>query len=393
MTDGTTSLERMRSMFPGVTRQTYLNAAAQSLLPIPVVEAMNDLARTHSEFGINGYPTYLETLQRARAAGGRLLGVAAEQIAFVGSTTSAISQLAGGIDWRDGDEVLVGDVEFPAVVLPWLAQQPRGARVRFVPSEDGRLPAERLLEAIGPRTRVVAVSHVQWTTGYRMELEELGRVCREREILFCVDAIQSLGVLPVDVQKLNIAVLAADGRKWMMGPQGCTLLYVHPDWSRRLQPPAVGTSTLSDPDALLGFQTWERRDGVIDMIPHLRQDAGRFETGFHNFVGLAGIASAMECAESFGRPLIQKQVLELSEYAVELLQEASLKVYGPLKPNERAGIVTFTVPGDPEPIYEHLNNQKISISLRQGRLRISAHAYNTRDEVQHCVAEIRKALE
>ncbi|MDH3626894.1 MAG: aminotransferase class V-fold PLP-dependent enzyme [Acidobacteriota bacterium] len=382
----------VRQHFPGVLRQTYLNAAAQSLLPTPVMEEMSDSMRAHNELGINAFASYLDGLIRARSAGARLLGARPEQIAFVGNTAAAISQVAGGIDWNDGDEILVGDEEFPAIVLPWLAQQPRGARVRFVPTEEGRLLADRFLEAIGPRTRVVAVSHVQWTSGYCMELEELGRVCAEREILFCVDAIQSLGVLPIDVEKLKIGVLAADGRKWMMGPQGCTLLYVSDDWGRELRPPAVGTMTLANPDGLLDYRDWDRENGVVDMEPHLQAGAARFETGFHNFCGLAGLARAMEFAETVGRERIQTHIAQLTRLAAKTVQERGWTVWGPHQDHERAGITTFSIPGDPTLVYDHLNRNDISISLREGRLRIAPHVYNTEDEVLHCIATIQEAL-
>ena len=266
----------------------------------------------------------------------------------------------------------------------------RQVRVRVVESEDGRLPAERLIEAIGPRTRVVAVSSVQFTSGYRVDLETLAAACRERDVFLAVDAIQSLGVLPVDVRALGVGCLAADGRKWLFGPAACAILDVAPEWSGRLRPAAPGAPSVENIEDFLQWTAWADDDGTVAIDGHWRERAGRFESGFPNVLGAAGLAAAFEVGERIGVETIRARVTALASRLAAAADDRGWPVYGPRDDAERAGIVTFVPPGDPETIGRRLVEEGFSLTVRGGRLRASPHAYNTADEIDDLVAALER---
>jgi selenocysteine lyase/cysteine desulfurase len=380
--------DRIRALFPGTRELVYFNAAAQSLLPGPVAERMQTVATRQCERGITAYPQDMQTVEAARAAAARLIGARTDDIAFTGSTVDGVARVAEGLDWREGDEVLLNDLEFPANVYPWAVQQRRGVRLRFVKSDAGRLETQRLIDAIGPRTRVLAISHVQFSTGYRVDLDALAGACRARGVLLFVDAIQSLGVVPLDVQQTPIDALAVDGRKWLMGPTGCGLLYVAPQWLERIRSSVVGARSVRDHDDLLQYRDWLDDAGRIDLESRLRVGAGRFEGGYPNVVGVAGLGAALELGEQIGRERIHRRIAALVARCVAKIEHAGLAVYGPRSAGERAGIVSFEVAGSAEAIFRRLHRDGYSTSARDGRLRLAPHVYNTEDEVDAVVARI-----
>jgi selenocysteine lyase/cysteine desulfurase len=385
------TIEEIRELFPGTRRLVYFNAAAQSLLPQPVAERVAEVARRQSHRGILSFSEDMHLVERAREAAARLVGCQAGSIAFTGNTADGIACIAEGLDWGEGDEVVLADLEFPANVYPWAAQRRRGVRLRFVPSEEGRIEAERYLAQLTDRTRVLAVSHVQFASGYRIDLEPLSRACRERGILFVVDAIQSLGVCPIDVRALGIGALAVDGRKWLMGPAGCGLLYVAPEWVERISPSAVGTQSVNHPEKIMQYLEWIDDEGQLELRApgRLREGAGRFEAGFPNLIGIAGLGAALELGERIGRPAIHRRIAQLVERCVDRLGQADFRIHGPQRAEERVGIVAFEVEGSAERLFRRLNREGFSVSVREGRIRIAPHVYNTEDEIDRLVEKVR----
>jgi cysteine desulfurase/selenocysteine lyase len=378
----------IRALFPGTDRQVYFNSAAQGLLPLPAAKRMAEIADIQVQQGISGYPRYMAEIEGARSAMARLLCTEPGEVAFAAHTTAALANVAQGLEWQAGDEVVLADIEFPANVYPWAALRSRGVRLNFVTSDKGRIETQQYLDALGPRTRVLAVSHVQFSNGYRVDLQPLGKACAERGILFCVDAIQSLGVLPVDVHQLGIGVLAADARKWLCGPTGCGVFYVAKAWLPKIKPVAAGARSLKDNADMLQHIGLIDEGGQLDIEPVLREDASRYESGFPNITGLAGFRVALEVAEQIGREAILTKVTSLVERFVERLDAAGYAIYGPRHADERSGIVSFTVPGDPEKIFRQLHQEHYSIAVRSGRLRVAPHVFNTLDEVDRVMDRI-----
>ncbi len=380
----------LRALFPGTRDLVYLDAAARSLLPQPVLDAVTAVLERQRDRGSVGSTADLEAIETTRRSAARLLHARPEEIALLPNTTEGIARVAAGLDWRDGDQVVLGDLEFPANVFPWAAQWHRGARLVVVRSENGRLEAGRLVDAIGERTRVVAVSWVQAGSGYRLDLEELSRACQERGVLLAVDAIQGLGVLPIDVERLKVGALTSDGRKWLMGPAGAGILYVAPEWVERIAPRGPGADSVVAGLESAPFGTRLAAEGRLDLSGLYRRGAGRYESGFWNVAGIAGLGAALDLAEGIGRDTIRARVASLVDRLARGLESIGLPVHGPRTPEERAGIVAFEVRGSVERVHASLTAQGIALSVRGGRLRASPHVYNTAGEVDALLDRLRR---
>lgn len=374
--------EEMLALFPGARDVAYLNTAAQCLLPEPVVEAMHRAAVQRGRRGVLAYEDDMAVVERARRRAATLIDAARpEQVAFTAGTTDGIARVAQGLDWRDGDRVVLADCEYPANVFPWAALADRGVRLDVVPADQGRVPAERIVERIGDRTRVVALSHVQFGSGYRSAAAAVGAACRERGALFVLDAIQSAGAVPVDVEAMRVDALAVDGRKWLMGPPGCGFLYVGERCLERLAVTGAGDGSVTTLHEPLAWREWIDPDGQVDVRPWLRPDALRFQGGFPDVIGIAGLDAALALAERLGHRAIQVHIAELVERAAAGAAAAGLSVFGPQRPEERAGIVSIAVPGDTEALVADLLRRGIAVAARDGRVRISPHVHSTGEHV------------
>lgn len=378
----------IRSEFPGAASVAYFNAASASLVPTCVADVVDRTLRAQVDRGVHTWADDMRRVEGTRAALARLLGAAPTEIAFATNTGEAISRVADGFAWRDGDEVVLGDLEYPANVYPWAVQRERGVGLRVVRSEEGRLPASRLIEAIGPRTRVLAVSQVQFSTGYRVDLAALGEACRKHDVLLVVDAIQGLPVFPVDVKSLGIGALAAEGRKWLMGPSGTGFLYLSPEWLDRIRPRSAGALSVSGAGDMLRWVRELDASGQLDLGPMWRPGSGRFEPGYPNVPGIAGLGAALELAQRIGGGTIRGRVERHVARLVDGLQERGLAVHGPRTPEERSGIVAFEAPGDPDRWCRELGTRKISLGVREGRLRAAPHVYTAEADVDLLLASI-----
>ncbi len=386
--------QEIRSAFPALARFVYFNAAASGLMPEPVARAAAEVFESRCRGEARLFARNMARVERTREAVARLLGAAPEEIAFVANTAEGIGRVAAGLDWRPGDEIVLADVEYPANVYPWAAQRDRGVRLRFVRAEQGCVPAERLLEAIGPRTRVLAVSWVQFTSGYRVNLEVLGQFCRERGVLLVVDAIQGLGVFPLDVKRAGIGALAADGRKWLMAPEGSGVLYVAPDWAERIRPRVAGAMSVPEFADHLRYARYLDGEGQLDLEPLLRAGAGRFEAGLYDFAALAGLGAALGWIERVGREVIEARVRALVERFAEGIEARGWRLFGPRRPEERSGIVAFEIPGvEAERLEEPLRREGFVVAVRERRLRVSPHAYNTAAEVEAFFDALERLLQ
>jgi selenocysteine lyase/cysteine desulfurase len=372
----------IRALFPGAAKVRYFNAASQGLMPTPVADAVRATLDRHVAVGIHAFPEDMERVEAARKGLARMIGAEPADVAFTLNTADAVARVADGLDWREGDEVVLCDLEFPANVYPWAAQGPRGVRLRMVPSERGRIEPSRLIDALGPRTRVLAVSMVQFTSGYRLDLAPLGAACRERGVLFFVDVIQGLGVYPVDVGSMGIGALAGEGRKWLLAPPGTGFLHVAPEWVERIRPRATGAMSVDPAMGMLGWVPRMGEGGDLDLDPVYRKGAGRYEAGYYNMAGLAGLAAALALFESMGADRVRRIVEDRVEGIVHGLRDRGFSVYGPTDPAERSGIVSFRVPGDPEACRKALGARSISVGVREGFVRAAPHVYNSEEDVE-----------
>jgi selenocysteine lyase/cysteine desulfurase len=329
-------------------------------------------------FGAEHWQAWEETYAAVRRSLAQLLNADPGEIAFAKNTSEGISIFANGLEWQPGDEVVSIEGEFPANYYPWKALERRGVVLRLVPTEQGRVSQESILRALTSHTRVVAISFVQYLSGFRLDLEKLGQACAAHGCLLFVDAIQGLGAFPVDVKRANIAGLAADSHKWMLGPEGSALLFVNRQIMERIAPSEVGWTSVRH------WGDFSRRDLTW------RDDARRYECGTLNTVGVYGLGAAVNLLLEVGIPNIAERVLDLTDRLRSGLLAQGHSVFGPRAREEASGIVSF-VPrqGGAERLLDRFLAHRVQVAARLGMVRISPHFYNTEEEIDR-VLEISR---
>jgi cysteine desulfurase/selenocysteine lyase len=369
--------EEIRAKFPITRRYNFQDHAGVAPLSAPAAEALVTYAREQSETSYLG-GTRHRAVEHVRQAAAKLLGAHADEITFIKNTCEGINWVANGIPWITGDNVVSNSMEFPANVYPWLNLEQRGVHLRTISEEDGRIPFDRLSARIEQRTRVVAVSAVQWSNGFRMDLARLGELCQERGVLLFVDAIQALGVHPIDVKAMNIDFLAADGHKWLCGPEGAGIFYCRRELLGHLHPTELGYLCMK--------HSWDSRERKID----LRDDARRFDSGAYNLAGIAALGGSLDLLLEVGIDEIQWQVKQLTDLLADGLQRKGWRVHSPRGAAEWSGIVSFSSDKhDLAALRNHLLSEfKIAIAQRLGRLRASPHFYNTAEEIEQLIAAL-----
>jgi selenocysteine lyase/cysteine desulfurase len=316
-----------------------------------------------------------QQLEHVRRTSASLINADPEEVTFVKNTTEGIGWVANGLNWNTGDNVVSTDIEFPANVYPWMALKSRGVEFRQVTTQSGRVPVELIEEAIDGRTRVISLSAVQFSSGYRSDLESIGQLCRDRGILFCVDAIQALGVLPVDVRRMQIDFLSADGHKWLCGPEGAGLFFCRRELIGHLHPVITGWLGMKNAFDFCDYQ--------FEYV----ESAQRFDTGSYNCAGLLGLGASIDLFAQIGIEAITSHVLALTDRLVEGLGRKGYQVVSSREPGQASGIVAFT-----SSVHEHnslqrklLDDHRVVIAHREGKLRASPHVYNSFEEIDQLV--------
>jgi selenocysteine lyase/cysteine desulfurase len=299
------------------------------------------------------------------------------EIALIRNTTEGVNLVAEGYPWQSGDNVVTLADEFPTNQYPWLHLASRGVETRRVATDDGRVDLDRLAAACDRRTRVLSVSWVGYASGWRNDLEQVARVAHQHGALLFVDAIQALGVFPLDVRATPIDFLAADGHKWMLGPEGAGVFFLRGEHLERLRPLGVGWNSVAAADSF----------GHIELT--LKNDASRYEGGSYNMVGLIGLKASLQLLAQFGQAAISRRVAEITDRACERLTAAGAVIRSDRRPAHKSGIVSFDLPGrDPQQIRRRCLEQQVVLSCRGGRLRISPHAYNNEDDLDRLIVAI-----
>ncbi|MCC6418400.1 MAG: aminotransferase class V-fold PLP-dependent enzyme [Gemmataceae bacterium] len=368
----------LRDEMPVTRRWTFLDHAAVAPLPACVHRAMVEWADDLAEHGVANEPRWLRRIEEVRGLAARLIGADPLDVAFVKNTSEGVGIVAEGYPWRPGDNLITAADEYPANRYPWMNLAARGVEVRVVPSRNGRLLLDDLRAAIDGRTRLVSLSFVEFATGFRNDLDAVGALCRERGLHFFVDAIQGLGVLPLDVGRTPIDFLAADGHKWLLGPEGAGVFYIRGELVDLLHPVGIGWNSV------VGAWDFARID--FRLKPH----AGRWESGTLNVAGITALGASIEWLLSLGIPAVAARVLELTDYLCERAPAAGLEVFSSRRPTEKSGIVSLTAPGvDARQAVKHCRDQGIVINHRAGRLRVSPHCYNTTEEIDRFLAAVK----
>ena len=361
-----------RGEFPVTDTYIYMNHAGVAPLSRRVRNAMTGFLEDATVNGAVNAKVWEEQAEVCRDVAAQLINANATEIAFMKNTTQGILIAANGIDWRAGDNVVTTAVEFPANVYPWWSLKERyGVQTRMVPEQDGRIHVEDIAAAIDEHTRAVTISHVEFASGFRNNIQALGEICQERDIWFIVDAIQSLGAIEVDVQSCNVDILAADGHKWLLAPEGAAIFYCADDKRERLINTNVGWASVVNPRDFLNYDLTQKTD------------ATRFEEGSYNSVGLYGLTAAIELLLEIGIPTIEARILELTTCLIDGLEAKGYRVITPRTNLDRAGIVIFeSNQHTSTEIYEMLHAENIITAERGIGVRVSPHFYNTTSEIE-----------
>lgn len=379
----TPDLLRLRNEEFPVTREcVYLNHAGVGPLSQRAATRMMMMAETVSRSGDRLWFDRMEEADRVRGLAARLLGAReSHEVAFVENTSTALSLVAEGLDWQTGDNVVGAALEFPSNVYPWMGLASRGVEYRQVEERDGRIDPDEILARIDSRTRMLALSWVQYASGFRSDLARLGRACRERGVLFVVDVIQGLGALALDVEADFVDVAAASAHKWLLGPEGIALLYVSDRVVERLRPARSGWRSMRDPFQWTAYNlTWN-------------EGARRFESGTLNAYGIVALGGSLEVLLKAGAEEIEPRVLALADLAARGLKDLGFSVVSSRRRGETSGIVTAVPPGrSAQDLIKPLDQRGIVVAARAGRLRIAPHFYNTADEIERCLAELAELI-
>jgi cysteine desulfurase / selenocysteine lyase len=364
------TIERYRREFPVVENYIYLDHAGVAPISLRVRSAVEVFLRESSEGGAFHYPAWAHRVNEVRTNCARLIHAGDDEIAFVKNTSHGLSLVAEGLDWKAGENILFYEREFPSNIYPWQNLIRKGVEARPVPFRQGRVQIKDIEKLMDSRTRMIAVSSVQFSNGFRIDLKRLGSLCRDRNILLCVDAIQSLGVIPMDVRDCNVDFLSADAHKWLLGPEGIGMFYCRRGLTEGMNPPLIG---------------WKSVQNEFDFDhPHLtlKRDALRFEEGSMNLMGIFGLGAAVELLLEAGIEDIERRVLDLGERIIEEADKRGFETLTPKERQERGGNVTFRGSFDLEAVRNGLREKGIMVNVRGGGLRVSPHFYNIESDIE-----------
>ena len=365
--------QQYRQQFPVTERFIYLNHSAVSPLSLRAANAMKQLADDVLLYGSYHYDQWLDAYQGVRVFAAQLIGALPAEIALVKNTSEGIATIAMGVDWKPGDKIVGFREEFPANLLPWIRLEAKGVRVEWLSVTD---PLDRIDEACRG-ARLLAVSYVNYLSGHRVDLHSIGEICRRRGCFFFVDAIQGMGAFPIDVEAQQIDALAADGHKWMMGPEGCGVLYVRQSRQDEIDPVEFGWTNIAN------YNDYSTEN------PRLRSDAGRYEPGTLNTIGCFGLRAALELLLEVQVARISPQVTALADRIAMGVHEKGYEILGERIPGNSAGIVSFRKPGtDSRMIVRNLKQAGIQAAPRQGWVRTSPHYYLNSGDIDRMLTEL-----
>lgn len=370
-------IQKIREQFPVTKKKAYLNHAAHSPLPQPVVRSIYRYVDQLCKFGIAS----IECTDWGKPCFANLVGARNEEIAVVGNTSEGMNIAANMLNYPRGAKVVTTDLEFPSAVFPWLRKR-LGVKVQYVKSIDGKVSLDDMEKAVDDKTVAVTVSHVEYANGFRHNLRVLGEIVHEHGAYLVVDAIQSVGTMPIDVHRDDVDFLAAACYKWLLSPPGVAYLYVRDDLIETLEPPFTGWASVKP-------EIFDTPDYYDIRNLDLSKTASRFEAGSASEVSCVGAYEGMKMLLSYGTENVKKRIFKITDHLIDSIKELGLELQTPEDKQCRSGIVNFKV-DKPQQLSEKLQKKGIVVCARANGIRVSPHYYNTEKDIDKLVEEVKR---
>ncbi len=373
------NIDKIRKNFPITKNLIYLDHAAVAPAHSLTKKYMDEYMEHFLNLGLRDYVKWVDLMETTREKLAQFINAKAGEIAFIKNTSAGLSIIANGIDFKQGENVIIPDIEFPSNVYPWLNLERKGVETKFLKAdENGFLDCKKLEELIDSNTRLVSISWVEFVNGFKNDLKAISSTIKNKsnefgkKIYFCVDGIQGLGALKFDVEDYDIDFIIADGHKWLLTLEGAGFMYCSEKVLADVHPVSVGWKTVKDP---LNFTK-------IDF--DIRDGADKFEEGSMNIAGITSIAASIDLLGQYGMDFVEERVLNLSDYAMNLFEENGFSIISCKDNKHRSGIVSFSTP-DIKRDFLKLMANKVQLSQRGPNLRISPHFYNTKEEINRLI--------
>jgi len=368
-------INTIREKIPALKNCTHLNCAAVSPPFSDTITEIKNFLKNRGEKANFDFFEWVEELEECRKKVAELVNASKEEIAFMLNTSQGINTVANMIDWERGDNLITSDLEFPSNSVPWYNLRKKGVEVKKVKNVNGEIRIEDIEKAFDESTRLVALSYVQFGNGFRSDLKEISKLCREYNAFLFSDVIQGLGAVRLDVKKAGIDFFSSASYKWLMGPLGVGIFYIKKDLIEEFDPPYIGWFSLKNEEDF-------DKPGVNKI--ELADSARRFETGGTSFALIMGLKKSLEILLDIGIDNIEKRVLKLSKYVIDNAEN----VQTPHNEKKRAGIVNIKHPNSEE-VVEKLKEKKILVSARMDGIRVSTHFWNTEEDIDTLLENIQ----
>jgi selenocysteine lyase/cysteine desulfurase len=372
-------VEKIREQFPVTNKKVFLNHAAESPIPKRVAEAIKKYATELSSSG----KASVDCEDGGKPLFGRLVGAKAGEIALVENTSVGLNVAANVLDYPHGSKIVTTDLEYPSVVYPWLRKS-LGVKVQYVKNVGGRILLDDMEKAVDDKTVAVAISHVEYSNGFRNDLRVLSEIAHEHGAYFIVDAIQSVGTMHLDVKRDDVDFLMAACYEWLLSPHGAAYLYVKDELIEKFEPPFVGWASVKQ-------ETFDTADFYDIWNLNLSKTASRFEVGTPCTISLIGAREAMKMLLDYGVDNVRKRIMKLTDRLIEAAEDLGLKLQTPKEKQSRSGIVNFKI-DKPQKLVEKLAKKEIIVSARANGIRVSPHFYNTEEEIDSLMKETGRWL-
>ncbi len=371
--------QRWRALFPIAEQRVHLNHAGVSPVSLRVADTVKAFIDHATTLAPGAHARWEAQAEAVRASIARLIGAAADEIAFVDNTSVGLSLVAAGLDWRDGDNVIAVDGEYPSNVYPWWSLRSRGVETRMIGKRPGDITVDDVAAHVDDRTRLVAISFVDWSSGGRVDLAPIGAFCRERGMRLCVDGIQGVGAVRLDVEASGVDFLAVGGHKWLLAPEGCGFLYVSRRVAGEFRSVMHGWKSVDDADTYLPYH----------FDP--RSDAAKLEPGSPPLLGILALGAAVDLLHEVGPAAIEQRLFELNDEFAAGLEARGAEIVSPRVPGRRSGILVFRFDGDAEPLAARLREGGCAVRVRGGGIRVAPHFYQHGGDVERFLAAVDAA--